>query len=68
MKILQKEQTAIEKKRINAFSSGIKKLSYDSRNYIQELTQILFLIEQPPVYPISDKKSIKRKNTRMSCL
>ncbi|MDR2716552.1 MAG: hypothetical protein LBB89_00605 [Treponema sp.] len=53
--------------RIKDFSSGIKKLSNHSRNYIRQLTHVLFLVEQPPVYPVPEKKNLnqKRKTARM---
>jgi hypothetical protein len=43
-------------RRIKTFSSGIKKLDYYSLDYIHRLTQVLFLVEHPPVYPSSGKK------------
>jgi hypothetical protein len=43
-------------RRIVAFSSGIKKLNNHSLNYIHSLTQVLFLIEHPPVYPAAREK------------
>jgi cob(I)alamin adenosyltransferase len=39
-------------RRIRDFSSGIKKLSNHSLDYIHRLTQVLFLVERPPVYPV----------------
>ncbi|WP_461257163.1 hypothetical protein [Treponema sp. R80B11-R83G3] len=44
-------------RRINDFSSGVKKLNTNSVNYIHKLTQVLFMVEHQPVYPISGKKS-----------
>jgi hypothetical protein len=45
------------KRRINDFSSGIRKLNNKSLSYINKLTQILFMVEQPPVYPGLEKKA-----------
>ena len=42
--------------RLVDFSSGMKKLGNDSRNYIHKLTHVLFLVEQPPVYPVLEAK------------
>ena len=42
--------------RLVDFSSGMKKLGDDSRNYIHKLTQVLFLVERPPIYPALKKK------------
>jgi hypothetical protein len=52
--------------RIRAFSSGMKKLDNHSRNYIHRLTQILFLAEHPPVYPVSGKKAFESKKKNRS--
>jgi len=43
-------------RRFRDFSSGMKKLSNGSQNYIHKLAHILFLVEQPPVCPILEKK------------
>ena len=45
--------------RLVDFSSGMKKLGNDSRDYIHKLTQVLFLVEKPPVYPVLEKKPSK---------
>jgi len=50
-----------EQRRIRDFSSGIKKLGDESRNYIGKLTQVMFLIEQPPVFPVFEKKQKQGK-------
>jgi cob(I)alamin adenosyltransferase len=51
-------------RRIRAFLSGIKKLDNNSLNYIHRLTQVLFLVECPPVYPVSGGKTaeLEKKN------
>jgi len=51
-------------RRIGDFSSGIKKLNNHSLNYIHKLTQVLFMVEHPPVYPCLENKDIevKKKN------
>jgi cob(I)alamin adenosyltransferase len=43
-------------RRIKTFSSGIKKLDNNSLNYIHRLTQVLFMVEHPPVYPVEEGK------------
>jgi len=50
--------------RIKTFSSGIKKLSNHSLDYIHRLTQILFMVEHPPIYPVSLEKAdeLEKKN------
>ena len=48
-------------KRVRDFSSGMKKLGNDSRNYIHKLTHVLFLVEQSPVCPVDKKKIHKSK-------
>jgi hypothetical protein len=50
-----------EERRIRDFSSGIRKLGEDSRNYLHRLTQALFLVEQPPVCPILQEEPTERK-------
>jgi len=52
--------TKIER-RINDFSSGIKKLNNHSLNYIHRLTKVLFLVEHPPIYPVFEKKETEVK-------
>jgi len=51
-------------RRIGDFSSGIKKLNNHSLNYIHKLTQVLFMIEHPPVCPGLEKKDaeLEKKN------
>ena len=51
--------------RIRAFSLGMKKLGNDSRNYLHKLAHVLFLVEQPPVYPVLEKKTpdLRNKNS-----
>jgi hypothetical protein len=44
-------------RRISAFSSGVKKLSNHSLDYIHGLTQVLFMVEHLPVYPFSGGKA-----------
>jgi cob(I)alamin adenosyltransferase len=46
-------------RRIRAFSSGLKKLDKNSLNYIHRLAQVLFLVERPPVNPVSGEKANK---------
>jgi len=48
-----------EERRISDFSSGMKKLDDKSLNYIHRLTQILFFVEHPQVYPGSEKKAVE---------
>jgi len=43
--------------RISNFSSGVRKLNNKSLSYIHKLTQVLFMVEHPPVYPGSEKKA-----------
>jgi hypothetical protein len=45
--------------RINAFSSGIRKLNDNSLSYIHKLTKVLFMVEHQPIYSMSKKKDIK---------
>jgi hypothetical protein len=52
-------------RRIRDFSSGIRKLGNHSRNYIHQITHVLFLVEQPPVYPVVKKKTETKKIARM---
>ena len=49
-------------KRLRDFSSGMKKLGGDSRNYIHKLTRFLFLAEQPPVNSVNEKESPEQGN------
>jgi hypothetical protein len=51
-------------RRIKKFSSGIKKLSNHSMDYIHRLTQVLFMVEHPPIYPFEREKTVElgRKN------
>jgi hypothetical protein len=49
-------------RRIKTFSSGIKKLGNHSLDYIHKLTQVLFLVEHGPVYPVSTEKAHELKN------
>jgi hypothetical protein len=44
-------------RRVRAFLAGLKKLDNNSMNYIHRLTQVLFLVERPPVYPVSVEKA-----------
>ena len=46
-----------DERRIRDFSSGMKNLGDDSRDYIHRLTNALFLVEQPPVCPGFEKKA-----------
>jgi len=46
------------KQRIKDFSSGLKKLSDESQNYICNLTHILFFVGQLLVHSIAGKKII----------
>jgi len=46
-------------RRISDFSSGMKKLDDNSLTYIHKLTQVLFMVEHPPVYPVSGEKATK---------
>ena len=55
-----------EEQRLRDFSSGMKKLGNDSRDYIQKLTHVLFLVEQPPNYPVFEKKTKQAKYIRGS--
>jgi hypothetical protein len=50
--------------RIKTFSSGIKKLDNHSFDYIHRLTQVLFMVEHPPVYPVAEKKPLKRESIK----
>jgi len=50
--------------RIKDFSSGIKKLSGNSQDYMHKLTHVLLLVEQLPIAPTAVEK--KGKNARMS--
>jgi len=43
------------KQRIKQFSSGMKRLSYNSQVYINKLIQVFFLIEHPIVNPLKRK-------------
>jgi hypothetical protein len=43
--------------RISNFSSGVRKLDDKSLSYIHKLTQVLFMVEHPPVYPILERKT-----------
>jgi hypothetical protein len=45
--------------RISNFSSGVRKLDEKSLSYIHKLTQVLFMVEHPPVYPIFERKTIE---------
>ena len=47
--------------RIRCFTSGMKKLGNDSRDYIHKLAHVLFLVEQPPVCPVTDGDFSERK-------
>jgi hypothetical protein len=49
---------------IKTFSSGIKKLDNHSLNYIHSLTQVLFMVEHPPVYPVSGEKTTGLENKK----
>jgi cob(I)alamin adenosyltransferase len=51
-------------RRIKTFSSGIKKLENHGLNYIHRLTQVLFLVERPLVYPAARGKTdeLERKS------
>jgi len=51
-------------RRIGDFSSGIKKLNNHSLNYIHKLTQVLFMVEHPPVCPIIENKNLLPKKGR----
>jgi len=53
-------------RRIRDFSSGLKKLSDKSQNYINKLAHNLFLIEQSSAYPVFNKKypELENRNTR----
>jgi hypothetical protein len=51
-------------RRINDFSSGIKQLSDESRNYIHKLTHVLHLVEKPPIYPGLEKKNHRVEKRR----
>ena len=53
--------TRVEK-RIRDFSLGMKKLGDDSRNYLHKLTYTLFLVEQTPMHPVTEKKIHKQGN------
>jgi hypothetical protein len=44
-------------RRIKIFSSGLKKLNNNSLDYIHGLTQVLFMVEHPPVYPAALEKA-----------
>ena len=46
--------------RIRDFSSGMKKLGSDSRDYLRKLAHVLFLVEQPPVCPVAERDSSER--------
>jgi hypothetical protein len=48
-------------RRINNFSSGVRKLDDKSLSYIHKLTQVLFMVEHPPVYPGSEKKALNQE-------
>ena len=50
-------------RRIRAFSSGMKKLGDDSRNYIHRLTRALFLAEQPPFNPAGKHNTVTPKGS-----
>jgi cob(I)alamin adenosyltransferase len=51
-------------RRIKTFSSGIKKLSNNSLEYIHRLTQVLFMVEHPLGYPVGREKAaeLERRN------
>jgi len=51
-------------RRINDFSSGMRKLENNSLSYINRLTQALFMVEHPPVYPVSEKKNVESKRRK----
>jgi len=51
-------------RRIGDFSLGIKKLNNHSLNYIHKLTQILFMVEHPPVCPSLEKKDAEVKKKK----
>ena len=53
-------------RRLRDFSSGMMNLGADSRNYIHQLTHILFLVEKPPVCPVPNDDFI-RKPQEYSC-
>ena len=50
--------------RLRDFSSGMKKLGNDSRDYIHKLTRVLFFVEKPPVCPVAEVISGKRKESK----
>jgi len=49
--------------RIKDFSSQMKKLGNDSRNYTHKLTQVLFLVEKSLICPVTEEKlpELRRK-------
>jgi hypothetical protein len=54
-------------RRIRTFSSGMRKLDNNSINYIHWLTQVLFLVEHPPVLQASGENASKPENMK-NCL
>ena len=50
-----------EERRIRDFSSGMKNLDDEGRSYIHRLTNILFLVEKPPVCPVVEINNTKSK-------
>jgi len=54
--------------RAKAFSYGMKKLSSHSRNYIQTLTHVLFIAEQPALFPVPEEKYFEKGGKRRNDL
>jgi len=50
--------------RLKAFSSGMKNLSKNSRNYIHKLTHVLLLVKEPPVCPVADGEWVEKKKKK----
>ena len=50
------------------FTSGMKKLSANSQNYIQNLVNVLLLVDQSTYYKAGKRKLQNRKTARMGCL
>jgi len=51
-------------RRISDFSSGMRKLDVKSLSYIRKLTQVLFTVEHPPIYPGAGKKAVESGKKR----
>jgi len=56
-------------RRISDFSSGVRKLDVKNLSYIRKLTQVLFMVEHPTVYPGSEGKGTEsgKKNHWEMC-